>query len=183
MKYFISIFLLLASSGNAQEQSFTKNSIKFELGYSYNEGAKEEGSGLVYLIGYQRTFNRINRLKVSGNFMYGSFSSENITDVSQQFYTVKNFSIIGHFDAIRFRQISIVISAGGFVNFTNGLFANNGELQNDDSPDYFNKTYLGINSGIGIKFQNPKNRISYELELLNLEFGNNVIFPFIHRSV
>jgi hypothetical protein len=155
----------------AQENEFTKSSIKTGIGIAINEGIKESGLGLIYSIGYQKTFGEKERLRINPNLLFGGFNSVGITDTREQFYRVTSLGMNINYDLIKYKSVSLLVASGLFVNYSRGLFGTGGEFEVKKSK-YFNELYFGGNANIGIRINSNKSRFAYEIKPLNVHFGN-----------
>jgi hypothetical protein len=65
----ILIYVVLFSiESRAQENEFTRSSIKTGFGAGINEGFEETGTGFVYSVGYQKSFGKEERFRINPKF-------------------------------------------------------------------------------------------------------------------
>ena len=58
--------MLVFSLGiHAQDIEFKKGSIRTGIGVGYNEGLRENGIGLVYAIGWQKSYGQKNKFRMA----------------------------------------------------------------------------------------------------------------------
>ena len=169
---FTAILILTIFTAKAQENEFTRSSIKTGIGIGFNDSEEESGFGLVYSIGYQKSFGEKERLRINPNLLIGGFSSYTITDTRDQFYRITSLGMNINYDLLRYKSVSLLITTGGFLNYSRGLFGNGGEINTNESSRYFNKIYFGGNAGIGLRINPSKSRFAYEIKPLNIEVGN-----------
>lgn len=82
------VFLLTVNQLYAQEIEFRRSSIRTGIGIGFNEGKRETGMGLIYSIGWQKSFGEKNKLRVNPNIIMGGFLPIGITDTRDQFYRI-----------------------------------------------------------------------------------------------
>lgn len=166
------IILLTIFTAKAQENEFTRSSITTGIGIGVNDSEEESGFGLVYSIGYQKSFGEKERFRINPNLLYGNFSTFGITDNRDQYYNITSLRMNVNYDVLKYKSVSLLITSGGFLNYSRGLFGNGGEINTNSSSRYFNKIYFGGNAGIGLRINPSKSRFAYEIKPLNVEFGN-----------
>jgi hypothetical protein len=105
----------------AQEKEFKKTSIKTGFGLSINEGIEEIGVALTYSIGWQKSYGEKNKFRINPNLIYGGFLPAGITDTKDMFYRISNFGMDFHYDLLRLENLSLVTTAGPFINYSRGL--------------------------------------------------------------
>jgi hypothetical protein len=165
------IIVLFSLTSLAQENEFTRSSIKTGVGIGLNEGNKESGLGIVYSIGYQKSFGKKEKFRINPNLLYGGFNSFGISDTRDQFFRITSIGMNVNYDLIKYKSVSLLITSGGFLNYSRGLFGTGGENDIRDSS-YFNQLYFGGTAGIGIRISSAKSRFAYELKPFNIQFGN-----------
>jgi len=168
------VFLIMSNQSNAQETEFKRTSIRTGIGIGFNEGKRETGMGLIYSIGWQKSFGKKNKLRLNPNLIIGGFLPIGITDTRDQFYRITSLGMNLHYDLINYKSISIVTTGGGFLNYSRGLLGTGGWPEaNNNNSEYFSSFYLGGNISLGIRI-NPKNsRLAYEFRPINVQFGND----------
>lgn len=173
---FLSICLLLLAAKSAdvcaQEVEFKRNSVKTGVGIGYNSGESEIGMGLVYSLGWQRCYGLKNKLRINPNMTLGGFSPFIISDVQDQFYRITSVGFNIHFDLIRYKALSIVTTAGTFVNYSRGLLGTGGRISNRSS-EYFYNFYYGGNVSVGLRIDPKSSKLAYELRPINIYVGNH----------
>lgn len=167
-------FLFISNFLFAQEGEFKSTSIRTGIGIGFNEGLRETGLGLVYLVGWQKSYGKKNKLRLNPNIIIGGFSPIGITDTRDQFYRISSLGLDIHYDLIKYKAVSIVTTGGGFINYSRGLLGTGGWPEaNNDKSEYFNSLYLGVDTSLGIRV-NPKNsKLAYEFRPISIQFGNN----------
>lgn len=68
------LIVLFSLKINAQENQFTRSSIKTGIGIGVNEGIEESGLGFVYSVGYQKSFGKKEKFRINPNLLYGGFN-------------------------------------------------------------------------------------------------------------
>ena len=174
------VFLIMSNQSNAQETEFKRTSIRTGIGIGYNEGKRETGMGLIYSIGWQKSFGKKNKLRLNPNLIIGIFLPNGFTDTRFQFYRITSLCMNLHYDLIKYKSISIVTTGGGFLNYSRGprgLLGTGGWSEaNNNSLEYFTSLYFGGNFSYGIRI-NPKNsRLAYEFRPINVQLGNDDYF-------
>ena len=169
---FTAILILTIFTVKAQENEFTRSSIKMGIGFGFNDGEEESGLGLIYSIGYQKSFGEKERFRINPNLQYGNFSSYGTTDSRDQYYSITSLQMHINYDLLKYKSTSLLVSTGGSLNYSSGLFGNGGEISTNNSSRYFNKIYFGGNAGIGLRINPSKSRFAYEIKPLNVEVGN-----------
>lgn len=164
--------LLLFIKCYSQENPFNKSSIKTGIGIGFNDSREETGFGLVYNLGYQKSFGKKEKLRINPNLIIGGFSTNLLTDNRDQFYRITSLQMNVSYDLVRYKSFSLLLTTGAFGNYSRGLFGTGGELQNHKSSDYFYKLYYGGSLGVGFRINPLKSRIAYEIKPYNIQFGN-----------
>jgi hypothetical protein len=77
------------------------------------------------------------------------------------------------YDLLKYKSVSLFVTAGGFINYSRGLFGTGGEegFENMKSEYFFN-LYFGGNANLGLRINPKKSRFAYEIKPLNIQFGN-----------
>lgn len=164
--------LILFMKSYSQENPFNKSSIKTGIGIGFNDSREESGFGLVYSLGYQKSFGKKEKLRINPNLTIGGFSSNLISDTRDQFYRITSLQMNVSYDVVRYKSFSLLLTTGAFGNYSRGLFGTGGELQNHQNSDYFYKFYYGGSLGIGFRINPTKSRIAYEIKPFSTQFGN-----------
>ena len=164
--------LILFMKSYSQENIFNRSSIKTGIGIGFNDSREESGFGLVYNLGYQKSFGEKERLRINPNLIIGGFSTNLISDTRDQFYRITSLQMNVSYDVVRYKSFSLLLTTGAFGNYSRGLFGTGGELQNHQSSEYFYKFYYGGSLGIGFRINPAKSRIAYEIKPYNVQFGN-----------
>ena len=161
-----------------QQIEFKRTSIKTGAGIGINAGQKEAGIGLFYSAGVQRSYGRDQRLRINPNILFGSFRTYAFpTDTRDQLYKITSLDVNIHYDLIKKDAGALVVTCGGFVNYSRGLLGTGGmQEENNNSSEYFHFLYFGVNVSLGIRIDSKKTRLAYEIRPLNLYFGNKGFF-------
>ena len=168
------IFLFTINNIFSQEIEFKNSSIRTGVGIGINEGQREIGNGLVYSIGWQKSFGEKSKIRINPNMTFGGFLPIGITDTRDQFYRITSLGLNIHYDLIRYKAISIVTTGGGFINYSRGLLGTGGWPEaNNNSSEYFYSLYYGGNVSIGLRIDPKKSKLAYEIRPINIHFGNN----------
>ena len=176
MHYVVAATILLFASLEVRAQADTSGigAIKSGIGVGYNDTNQEKGLGLVSSIGYQKSFGPKSKLRVNPNLLFGSFSSAGITDTRDQYYQMTALQIVLAYDVIRFKSISLFVSAGGSLTYSRGLFGTGDEIEKPGTTSsYFNNVYFGGLGGVGLRISRQNSRVAYEIKPLNFGFGSN----------
>lgn len=169
----ITLFALYAHLCSAQNQAFKKKSLKTGIGVGYNEGETENGMGIIYSIGLQKTVGKKQRTRLNPNLMIGGFTPIGFTDARQQFYRTTTLGYNLHYDVLKYKTLSIVTSVGPFVTYSRGLLGTSGDGDINNRSEYFTKLYYGGSFSVGLRIDAPKKNVAYEIRLLNVMVGNN----------
>ncbi len=173
---YLSLFtvLIMCYQSNAQEVEFKRSSIRTGIGIGYNEGKRESGFGIIYSIGWQKSFGKKNKLRLNPNLIIGGFLPLGITDTRDQFYRITSLGFNLHYDIIKYKAFSIVTTGGGFMNHSRGLLGTDGWPEaNNNYSEYFSALYFGGNVSLGIRFDRTNKRLAYEIRPISIQFGNN----------
>jgi len=167
------IAALFAFNTNVVAQEYSNDGFKVGVGLGTNEGLSEIGMGTLFSFGYQKSVWK-ERLRINPNIMTGGFLPYAVTDVEDQYYRITSLGLNGYLDALKYKAFSIFVGAGGFINYSRGLFGTGGwPHEGNNGSEYFFKLYYGGYLGGGIRI-NPKNkRIAYELTPINVCLGND----------
>lgn len=171
---FILLVLIATHQSYAQDLPFKRTSVRTGLGVGYNDGKKESGIGILYSIGWQKSFGKKNRIRLNPNLMIGGFLPLGITDTRDQFYRITSIGVNLHYDLIKYKAVSIVITGGSFLNYSRGLLGAGGWPEtNNNNSEYFRDLYFGGSISIGLRI-NPKNgKLAYEFRPFNIQVGND----------
>ena len=82
------IFLFTINTAYSQETEFKNSSIRTGIGIGLNQGKREDGVGLVYSIGWQKSFGEKSKFRLNPNMSIGGFSPVIITGLRDQFYKI-----------------------------------------------------------------------------------------------
>jgi len=176
-KYLLVLILaIFAFISELTGQEYSNNSLKVGLGIGMNEGIREMGMGTLVSFGIQKSILN-DRLRINPNFMTGGFFPLGITDTRDQYFRITSLGVDGYFDVIKYKPFSLFVVAGGLANYTRGLLGTGGwpEAGNNTS-DYLFKLYYGGHVAWGIRVNQPKSRLAYEITPLNICFGNDQFF-------
>ena len=166
------ICLLVQNNSYSQEIKFKKTSIRTAIGIGINEGKREEGIGLMYSIGWQKSLGEKNRLRINPNMMIGGFSPVIITHSRDQFYRITTAGLNIHYDLIQYKALSLVATGGGFINYSRGLLGTGGRQRTYNQSEYFYSLYFGGNGSVGIRVDPEKSKFAYEVRPINVHVGN-----------
>lgn len=174
------ILLLLVIIGfnlHAQDRAFSGKSIRTGIGIGINEGHWETGMGLIYSFGIQKSYGEKQRLRLNPNIIVGGFTPLMITDTRDQFYRMTSLGLNLHYDLIKYKAVSLVTTAGAFVNYSRGLLGTGGWPEaNNNHSEYFYKMYCGANLSAAIRVDPKNSRLAYELRPISIQFGNDYFF-------
>ncbi len=174
MKNFLGIYIiLLMFAGNKllAQEVIEKTSLSTAIGIGINEGLKETGNGLLYSVGWQKSYGAKSKLRMNPNLMIGSFSPKLISDVRDQYYRITTLDVNAHYDIVRVDAFSIVASVGGGINYSRGLLGTGGMTYHDRSV-YFNTIYLVGNASLGFRIAPKTKKVAYVIRPINLQVGN-----------
>ena len=169
----LTIILLTGNNIYSQEIEFKKSSIKTGIGIGINEGQREIGNGLIYTIGWQKSYGKKSKIRLNLNMIFGGFLPFGITDTRDQFYRITSLGLNIHYDLIKYKAVSIVTTGGGFINYSRGLLGTGGWPEaNNNNSEYFYSLYFGGNVSIGLRIAPKKSKLAYEIRPINIHFGN-----------
>jgi opacity protein-like surface antigen len=156
-----------------QENKSGNLSIKTGIGLGFNSGKREEGFGLVYNFGIQQSYGKQNRLRLNPNLMIGGFSNASLTDNKDNFYRITNLSLNANYDILKAKPFSLFLGGGGFVNYSRGLIGTGGDnVFLNQQSEFFYTIYYGLNTTIGLRAEDEKRNIAYEVKPISLYLGN-----------
>lgn len=161
------IFIFLSVSASqiyCQYEQYGRNAIKVGMGFGANGGRQEQGVGLVYLLGWQRALGEAGRLRLNPHIMIGGFQNPILSDEQKQFYRITSVGLNLHYDLIRYKLLALVVSGGGFGNYSRGLFTKPAE--------HFMHYYVGANASMAFRIE-TKRRFAFEIRPANVQFGND----------
>ncbi len=168
------ILLVISNKSNAQETEFKRTSIRTGIGVGFNEGKRETGMGLIYSIGWQKSYGKKSKFRINPNLIIGGFLPIGITDTRDQFYRITSIGANIHYDLIKYKAFSLVTTGGGFINYSRGLLGTGGSPEaNNNNSEYFNSFYFGGSASIGIRINPKKSKLAYEFRPINIQFGND----------
>ncbi len=160
---FISIITL--QNTKAQEVSYGKTAITTGIGFGSYSANIEEGFGPIMSAGWQKSFGQKKKLRINPYVVIGEFTSRGITDIEDQFFRMTALGANVHFDLIRYKAVSLVLSGGNSVNYSRGL---------ENRPgDYFHYIYLVGSASFAIRINPQKQRVAYEIRPMNVQMGTS----------
>lgn len=168
--------LLITSSLYSQETRNKRTSIITGIGIAINEGQREMGIGLLYSIGWQKSYGKKQRIQLNPILLLGGFTTALPipTDTRDQFYKISSLGLNVHYDLLKSSSSSIVVTGGGFINYSRGLMGTGGWQQSyNNTSDFFYAVYFAANVSLGIRIKSAKAKRNYELRPINVQFGNN----------
>lgn len=103
---------------------------------------------------------------------FGGFLPIAITDTRDQFYRITSLELNIHYDLIKYKNISIVTSGGGFINYSRGLLGTGGSPEeNNNNSEYFYSLYFGGSASLGLRITPPNSKLAYEIRPVNIHLG------------
>lgn len=169
---FVLVLVAMQQKATCQDStSFSKRSVKTFVSLTYNEGQYEQGFGLPLGIGYQWAMLK-DRLRLHTSLTNGSFYPFIITGAPAQFYRTTTVGFYSDLDVLKHRSLSLMLSAGGFVNYSRGNMSSN-NYQSQDSRIGFRNFYYGYYVAAGVRIAPRDSRYAYELFIpVGGHFGN-----------
>ena len=171
------IILINYGSIHGQDQGFSKNSIKIGLGIGASMSGAIDGSGLVYIIGYQREIWK-DRLRLNPNFSIGQYSSKYVMDARDQYFNSMNLETNLYYDLIKIKSFSMVLGCGVLINNSRGIIGTGGDYAQPQTSEYFSDFYFGGYVGGGFRINSPNKRTAINIMPINLHFGDNYFAEF-----
>ena len=174
------IIIIIHFNTYAQENTFSRNSIKTGVGIGFNEGTAEEGLGTFSTIGLERSYGKQQRIRINANILFGEFSSGAIDDGRTSYYrnTSLNFNL--NYDCLKYKAVSLFVYSGGFTTYSRGMLGSG--YSEVTLKQYGSKTfanlYYGVNLGGGFRINPKNNRCAFEIKPFNLQMGNKDSFTF-----
>ncbi len=167
--------ILINTNLFSQENEFKNSSIRTGVGLGINQGEEETGIGLAYTIGWQKSYGKKNRIRLNPNIILGSYRTYAIpTDTRDQLYKITTLGYNIHYDLIKAEAVSIIVTAGSFINYSRGLLGTGGwSVTNNNSSEYFHSFYYGANISLGFRVNPKKSKFAYEFRPMNIHIGNN----------
>jgi hypothetical protein len=165
------LLLLLIGYLKSYSQDFSKSSLFVGVGVGSSNNSRAVGLGINGTIGYQRSIWN-NRLQAVPSFSFGTYSHKAIDDVPDAFYSSTNLKLNLNFDIFKVKAFSLFVGSGVAANYSSGLIGTGGDTGRNTS-EYFNQFNLAVNGLLGLKLNPAKNRIGYELLLIDGSFNNN----------
>lgn len=174
------ILIIIHCKTNAQENTFTRNSIKTGVGMGYNSGTVEEGFGTFSTIGYERSYGKQERLRINANILLGGFVKGPISDGRDNFYRTTSWTINANYDYLKYKSVSLFIYSGGFGTYSRGML---GSGHSQFTSEYYDSQkfanfYYGVNLGGGFRINPKNNRCAFEIKPVNLQIGNKEAITF-----
>jgi hypothetical protein len=174
----ILILLCLTSFlfGYSQENKFSRSSIKTGLGLGFNLTNKEEGIGTCSMIGYERSYEKKERLRMNASLILGGFISAPLVDHTREiYYITTSWNVNANYDVLKHKAASLFFYSGVFINYSRGKLGSgtNEATGVEYESERFAKIYPGVNLGLGIRINPPQSRCAFEIKPINLQFGND----------
>ncbi len=178
------LLIITGYSTYAQEQEFSKNSIKVGVGIGSSMGNSTEGFGPVYTIGYQREIWNA-RFRLNPNFSIGNYSSKLITDTRDLYFNSISLEANLYYDLIKTKSFSIVLGWGGFANNSRGLKGTGGDPDGYTKPpgsEYVSDFHFGGYLGGGFRINSANKRTAVNIMPINIRAGSNE-FAELHAKI
>ena len=156
-------------------QEFPRNYFFGGIGIGNSANTRADGLGMNWSIGYQRDIWK-NRLRIVPSISFGTYTNKGTTDVPDAYYNSTNLKVNLNFDVLKIKTFSLFIGSGLTVNNSSGLIGTGGWPSGRRYSEYFNESSFTFNGLIGLKLNPTKNRIGYELLLLDGSFENKKDF-------
>lgn len=157
----------------AQQAGESSKAIQAAAGIGIQEGMEEGGLGVVFALGYQKSLGASARWRLNPQLVNGEFSKQSFTDSRDQFFRTTSAGVAVHYDVVRYRAVSLLVSGGTYVTYSRGLLGTGGELQPpNESSRYFRQLYMGGSGGFGLRISPATSRLAYEFRPLTLQVGS-----------
>ena len=165
---------------NAQENTFSRNSIKTGVGIGFNEGANEEGLGTFSTIGLERSYGKQERIRINANILLGGFTSGGIDDGRENYYRNTSLNVNLNYDLLKYKSVSLFVYSGGFATYSRGMLGSGYSQVTFEQygSKTFSNLYFGVNLGGGFRINPKNNRCAFEIKPFNLQMGNKESFTF-----
>jgi opacity protein-like surface antigen len=161
------IILLLVAFGfsKSYSQDFSKSSLFGGIGVGSSNNSRADGLGIKWSIGYQRDIWK-NKLRIVPSINFGSYTNIGKRDVPDAYYNSTSLKVNLNFDVLKIESFSLFIGSGVTANYSSGLIGTGGD-PGRSSSEYFNESNFTFNGLIGLRLYPVKNRVGYELLLLD----------------
>lgn len=177
MKYqSLLILLIFYFTNNIYSQdstSISQKSIKTAVGIGFNTGEEAGGIGVLTSIGYQKSYGKQNRIRVSPNLIAGTFTSLFGGDS----YSIASLELNLHYDLLKYKSFSLIGSSGVFATYSDGTIRREGIITDDDllfnDRESFSEFSGGIQLSLGFRIAPEKWKTAIEIKPLNFQFGLN----------
>jgi hypothetical protein len=164
----------------SQEMEYKEGSLRAAVALAINQTDEAAGYGILYAFGWQSSLGKKRKLRINPNLMIGEFSSLILENRRQSYYRTTELSLYIHYDLIRYKRISLVISSGGFVYYTRGI------LGSIYYPTYQFKQsgfFYTINAAAGVSGglrYDPKNSfVAFEIKPFNINLANRFFLSYL----
>jgi hypothetical protein len=172
--YLLLLLLLVVSVKVSLAQSVPRpaSSIRTALGLGYHNGFREEGYGLNYVLGYQKTLGETGRWRINPNLTYGGFTNYGSKDARDVFYRVSSLDCNIQYDVLRSEKWALVTNGGVFMSYVRGLIGTGGNAVQQQQSTHFFRMYYGGLASMAISYRPTKAKVSYDLRPLSLHLGS-----------
>jgi len=164
------LFIAFFTVSKAQIQDRT-NAFLFGAGLGMSDGNNLMGNGTSISVAYMRSF-KYNRLSFKPELNIGFYGARFITDVPDMYFNSINIDFNFHFDAIRYKGVSLSLVAGPAINQKKGLIGTGGWPASENS-EYSRSSDFVFKFGGGIKIMPPGQKIIVELMPMNFRVGKD----------
>ena len=168
---------LVTKSSDSLDTTIRRNAIKTGIGIGFNYGLREEGLGIIYTVGFQRSYGKKNRFRINPNATFGEFVGAGL-HIPEQYYSITAIGVDFHYDLLKYRALAITISLGGFSCYSRGLLENN-IFSRSNEPYYFASLYFGLGGSIGLRIAPRKSKLAYEIRPINLKIGDRFFVGYL----
>ena len=171
MQKYLLLLLLWMGFLQSNGQNISRGGFFGGAGIGFSNNANAEGLGINGTVGFQRAIWN-DRLRIVPGISFGAYGNNSIDGVADAFFNSTNLQINLNFDLLKVKSLSILVGSGITANYFTGLIGTGGD-PGRNSSEFFNEFNFAFNGLLGLKLNPEKNRIGYELLLLEGSFGND----------
>ena len=180
----IFFILLLPIVGFSQTNEEKLYSVKAGFGLGFHEGKSETGLGFLASVGFQKSIERNNRLRLNTNFNYGRFNSYLIKDIPSQEYSFYSLDFLIHYDLLKHKAFSLVTKVGVNANVTSGKisrsFVEGGIIVPENKFTYL---YFFGSASLGLRIAPKLSKIAIDIMPINILLDINSVYGGMKISI
>lgn len=164
----------------AQENAFSKSSLRYSVGVGIAQGYSISGLGTFLSMGYGYSLLD-NHLRIQPGLTLGYLDNQRSTDLPDENFASIDLETLASYDLLRYKAVSLIVGIGGFVNNTRGLLGTGGYEYPRPYSEFYSSWHAGGILTGGLRINPARSRIAIEISPFNLYGGFDKYFKFFAK--